>query len=257
VTDTAVGTNASIQTAIPNGGDGIKITGHAHGNAIGGFQPSIEPQVTISANRGYGIQIAGAAHNNVVYHSYIGTNAGATADLGNKLGGIDLGPGTSSNTIGGSTAALQNRILYSRGPGVTIQSSRRDMVLGNEIQSGAKPVATVTAAQSSRIGTASAGNASAGGGQDGFYITGVVTGTHIEDNAINSNTGDGVMLVNARRLSIGGSASGAGNRIVGNLGFGLYAVGVCSGSLVQQNAIVVNAKGNVNLTRSRGITYIP
>ena len=66
VTETAVGTNTSIQTAIPNRGNGILITGHAHGNAIGGFQPSVEPQVTISANRGYGIEIVGAAHDNVV-----------------------------------------------------------------------------------------------------------------------------------------------------------------------------------------------
>ena len=86
VTDTTVGTNSSIQTAIPNGGDGIKITGHAHDNAIGGFQPSIEPQVTISANRGYGIEIVGTAHNNVVFHTYIGTNAQGTADLGNEAG---------------------------------------------------------------------------------------------------------------------------------------------------------------------------
>ncbi len=158
VTDTAVGTNSSIQTAIPNGGDGIKITGHAHDNAIGGFQPSIEPQVTISANRGYGIEIVGTAHNNVVFHTYIGTNAGGTADLGNKLGGIDLGPGTSSNTIGGAASALQDKILYSGGPGVTIQSSRGDTVLGNEIQNSASPAVAVTAARSNPIGSATAGN---------------------------------------------------------------------------------------------------
>ena len=84
VTETAVGTDSSIQTAIPNGGDGIKIDGHAHGNAIGGFQPSIEPQVTISANRGYGIQMTGSASDNVVFHSDIGTNGEDTADLGNN-----------------------------------------------------------------------------------------------------------------------------------------------------------------------------
>ena len=39
---------------------GILISGHAHGNAIGGFQPSVEPQVTISSNLGYGIEIVGS-----------------------------------------------------------------------------------------------------------------------------------------------------------------------------------------------------
>ena len=106
VTDTAVGTDTDIQTAIPNGGNGIQIAGHAHDNAIGGFQPSVEPQVTISANRGYGIEIVGSAHDNVVFHTYIGTNAQGTADLGNTLGGIYLGPGTSSNTIGGAVYRL-------------------------------------------------------------------------------------------------------------------------------------------------------
>ncbi len=246
VTDTAVGTNSDIQTAIPNGGDGIKIDGRAHGNAIGGFQPSIEPQVTVSANRGYGIQVVGAAHDNVVYHTYIGTNAGANADLGNALGGIDLGPGTSFNTIGGAASAFQNKILYSRGPGVTIRSSRGDMVLGNEIQKGV----------ALDLG-ATAGDASTASGQDGLYVTGVVTGTRILDNTISTNSGNGVMLVNARKLTVGGSAAGAGNGILSNLGYGVYALGVCSGSVVQKNTIAANAKGNVNLTRSRGITYIP
>ena len=88
VTDTAIGTNTTIQTAIPNQGDGIRISGNAHGNAIGGFKPSIEPQVTISANRGYGINIIGSAHDNVVFHTYLGTNAGASPSWATTLGGI-------------------------------------------------------------------------------------------------------------------------------------------------------------------------
>jgi hypothetical protein len=252
VTETAVGTNSFIQTPIPNGGDGIKISGGAHGNAIGGFQPSVEPQVTISANRGYGIAMVGSARNNRVYHTYIGTNANATADLGNKLGGIDLGPGTSANTIGGDTAALQNKILYSRGPGVAIQSSQRDAVLGNQIEKSAKAgVAAITG------GRSLVGSPAAGSGQPGLYITGLVTGTRVEGNAISDNSGDGVMLRSARGLMIGGSEPLSGNGIVLNQSYGLFAYGLCSGTVVQDNVIVANAMGNVNLTKSRGITYIP
>ncbi len=214
VTETAVGTNSDIQTAVANGGDGIKIDGHAHGNAIGGFQPSIEPQLTVSANREYGIQIVGSAHDNVVFHSVIGANAQGTGALGNTLGGIDVGPGTSAITIGGATSALQNDILYNVGPGVTIRSSRGDAVLGNVIR---------------------------------------------------ANTGDGVALFKARKATIGGNSSGAGsqtvavpgNQIVTNQGYGLYALGACNGSVVQGNTIAANAMGDVDLTRSRGITYIP
>jgi trimeric autotransporter adhesin len=175
VTDTAIGTNTSIQTAIPNQGSGILISGNAHGNAIGGFQPSVEPQVTVSSNRRFGIEIVGSAHDNVVYHTNVGTNADASGDLGNTLGGVSLGPGTSSNTIGGTAAALQNKILNSAGNGVSIRSSRGNAVLGNEI--------------------------------------------------------------------------------VRNHGYGLFARGVCTGSVVRGNVIEANAEGNVNLTKSRGIVY--
>ena len=177
VTETAVGTNTSIQSAMPNQGNGILISGHAHGNAIGGFQPSVEPRVTISANLAYGIAIIGAAHDNVVYHTYIGTDAQGTADLGNTLGGILLGAGTRSTTIGGTAAALQDKILNSLGDGVRIQSSLGNTILGSQIQL--------------------------------------------------------------------------------NQGYGLAATGVCTGTMVRGNLILANAQGNVNLSRSRGVVYIP
>lgn len=147
--------------------------------------------------------------------------------------------------------ALQNKILYSRGPGVTIESSRNDTVLGNQIQNGASLSDAVTAGRRTQIGSSS------GNGQPGVYVTGVVRGTKVEGNAISNNTGDGVMLYKARRLMVGGSSVGSGNGIVANRNYGLYALGGCNGSVVQGNVIVANAQGNVNLTQSRGITYIP
>jgi trimeric autotransporter adhesin len=53
VTDTTVGfevTNTGT-IVVPNLRNGIQIDGHAHNNTIGGFQASIEPQVTISNNK--------------------------------------------------------------------------------------------------------------------------------------------------------------------------------------------------------------
>ena len=255
VTETAVGTNTSIQSAIPNQGSGILISGNAHGNAIGGFQPSIEPQVTISANRGFGIEIVGSAHHNVVYHTYIGTNYNDTVALGNNLGGILLGPGTSSNTIGGASAALRDKILNSGGSGITIRSSGGNAVLGDEIRDNAGSGVVVIAGRNNRIGSATAGNTIAGNGRDGLYVTGDVKGTSVQSNEISDNAGDGLKLDKARRVTIGGRPPGSGNRIVGNLSYGLYASGVCSGSVVQRNLIEANAKGNVNLTNSRGIVY--
>ena len=138
VTDTAVGTNTNIQTAIPNQGSGIRISGKAHGNTIGGFQRSVEPQVTISANGRYGIEIVGNAHNNLVVNTYIGTNSSGRGALGNTLGGIYLGKGTSSTTIGGTSASLQNKISNNGGNGVIIQSSNGNVLLGNQIDNNSK-----------------------------------------------------------------------------------------------------------------------
>jgi hypothetical protein len=177
VTETAVGTTTNINAPLPNAGDGILITGNAHGNAIGGFQPSIEPQVTVSTNGGYGIDFAGSAHNNSVFHTFVGTNYNGTLPLGNRLGGINLGVGTSSNTIGGATAALQDKIAFNGGIGVTIASSLNNLVQGNVIG--------------------------------------------------------------------------------GNLGWGLFAYGDCTGTLVANNTIWINAAGNVNLFYSRGVRFIP
>ena len=208
VTDTAVGLEVTENgiIEIPNRGNGIEIDGRAHDNTIGGFQPSVEPQVTISDNDGYGIAIVGSACNNLIVHTDIGTNYLGVGNLGNQLGGIYLGPGSSSTTIGGLSAPLQNIIHDSGGPAVMIQSSNGNKVRGNEIT---------------------------------------------------SNGGNGVTIISSRQVTIGGSASGAGNQIVANQGYGLEASGGCSGTLVQSNEFAANAEGNVNLTNSRGITYIP
>ncbi len=65
------------------------------------------------------------------------------------------------------------------------------------------------------------------------------------------------MLIKAQRLTVGGNSAQAGNQILTNHGYGIYALGMCSGTLVQKNVIVANDQGDVNLTNSRGITYKP
>ncbi len=256
VTETAVGTNTSIQTAIPNGGSGIVISGRAHGNAIGGFQPSVEPQVTVSSNRRYGIEVLGSAHDNAIVHAYLGTNFNATADLGNQLGGIYLGRGTSSTVIGGPTAALGVQILNSDGPGVTMQSSSGNAILNDTIANNASCGIVAIGGRNNRIGSPSAGNILSGNGDDGVSLSGDAAGTLVQNNQISTNTSSGVRLLGARRVTIGGASPGSGNRIFTNGGYGLLATGLSTGTLVRGNAIAANAQGNVDVSAARGITYI-
>ena len=67
------GTNTDGNAALPNGGDGLRIDGTAHGNVVGGNLRSVIRQNTFSGNGGYGIVITGAAHGNRVFHSFVGT----------------------------------------------------------------------------------------------------------------------------------------------------------------------------------------
>jgi parallel beta-helix repeat protein len=266
VTDTTLGlevgtpsssSTGSTTTVIPNRGDGILILGQAHDNAIGGYQPSIEPQNTIASNGRYGIEVLDSAHNNDIFHTYIGTGYLGTEDLGNTLGGVYLGAGTAATTIGGTSPLLRNKILNSTaGHGITIRSSSNNVVLDNDIRGNQGGIA-LTASRHNIIGSPTAGNAITDNGDYGVYVTGKVTGTQVQGNAITTSGSDGVMLVQAQSLMLGGNATDAGNPIVHNQGFGLYALGVCTGTVAQANTIVANGQGNVNLTNSKGITYIP
>jgi parallel beta-helix repeat protein len=270
VTDTTVGlevgmssssssgsSSSSSTTSIPNRGDGILISGQAHNNAIGGFQPSIEPQNTIASNGRYGIEVSGTAHKNLIVHSYIGTGYFGNENLGNTLGGIYLGAGTSATTIGGKGLPFRNKIVNSQaGNGITIRSSNNNVVMENDIR-GNQCGIWLSASRDNIIGTPEIGNAITDNGQYGVYVTGKVVGTRVQGNVISTNAAVGVMLAGAKSLMLGGNITGAGNPIVLNQGYGLYAYGLCKGSVVQANTIAANAKGNVNLSNSRGIIYIP
>ena len=48
-----------------------------------------------------------------------------------------------------------------------------------------------------------------------------------------------------------------GSEISGSQGWGLFAQGDCTGTLVEGNQIEDNARGDVDLSQSRGIVYNP
>ena len=138
-----------------------------------------------------------------------------------------------------------------------MRSSSSNVVLANEIRGNANGGVIVMGGQKNQIGSTNAGNLITANGQCGVYVTGMVAGTQVRGNNTISNASDGLMLVKARRLIVGGSSSEDGNEVLSNQGYGLYATGLCTGTLVQQNVFVANTQGKVNLTGSRGITYIP
>ena len=120
--------------ALPNGGDGLRIDGTAHGNTVGGRLRSVIPQNTFSANAGYGIAITGAAHGNRVFRTFVGTTIGGLDALGNGRGGVLIGGTAFRNAIGVARLHRANIISGNHGNGVTLRAgTRRNRVVGNFI----------------------------------------------------------------------------------------------------------------------------
>jgi trimeric autotransporter adhesin len=256
IEDTAVGTNSAISEAIPNYGSGILIDGNAHGNAIGGFQPSVETRVHLSGNLRYGLEITGKARNNRVFNSVIGAALGAPKPIPNGLGGIFVGPGTANTIIGGAQPFMANRVLTNNGAGITISGSSGNQVLGNEIRDNLLDGITLVGATGTTIGAVGSGNAIVSNGLNGIAVAGNSRGTSIVANSIVDSGASGLRLNAATDLLVGGFA-GAGNAVVTSGGYGLLAEGACSRTRVIRNLIAQNALGNVNLVSATGITYVP
>ncbi len=122
---------------LPNGGDGLRIDGTAHGNVIGGSLRSVIPQDTFSGNAGYGVAISAGAHDNQVFTSFIGTELLGVSALGNQKGGVLLTGHAHANVIGAINLRPANLISGNTGIGVLLRAgTTRNLVINNYIGLG-------------------------------------------------------------------------------------------------------------------------
>jgi hypothetical protein len=146
-----VGLTTGGDAPLPNGGDGLLITGTAHDNTIGGPVPlapgnSVIPNQAFSGNKGYGIAIVGQAYDNIVTpFNFVGTSVSGIGPpvsplVGNDAGGILVGGSANNNTIGGAQASpnlsgnTSNMISGNTGNGITLLTSgNNNLVDGNTI----------------------------------------------------------------------------------------------------------------------------
>jgi hypothetical protein len=219
-----IGTNADGTEALPNGRDGVSLSGSGH--TVGGTDSGARN--IISGNSHNGVGIFGTDHQ--VLGNYIGTDASGTQDLGNSLDGVEINE-SSNITIGGTTAAARNVISGNGDDGVIIfpnadQTAAGNQVMGNRI--GTKADGSVglgndgdgveiVNADNNVIGgtTSGASNTISGNGDDGVEVRSLIvgaenpgaTGNQVMRNGISGNGGDGVEI----------SSSGAtGNRVLTN-----------------------------------------
>jgi hypothetical protein len=130
-----IGVNLSGTAALPNGGDGISISGSG---LIG--EASAGTKNIISGNTGNGILLQSPASDLEIKGNYIGTNS-AGANLGNGVDGIRVFSTVDKVQIGNVNAGEGNTIAFNNGDGVGLVagfgSTNPDtiMIRGNSIYS--------------------------------------------------------------------------------------------------------------------------
>jgi len=159
----------------------------------------------------------------------------------------------------GITVARAGRVLV--GAGLTLDGSGTGAGANGFLVGGNVPKVVFSAVPAARTisGFGGAGIRFAGG-SNGSRITGVAStgngvgiqvgpggyaGTVISGSSFSGNAGNGISLQAARGLTIGGPAVGAGNSLVSNGGYGIAAVGLCTGSSLVGNEIGGNSLGQI------------
>jgi hypothetical protein len=262
----AEGNDAVLKIAL-NGTD----AGPAHGLAIQAADSTIKGLV-INRFVGNGVSITGSgATGNKVLGNFVGTNASGTEALGNGGEGVEIFD-TSDNTVGGAREAARNLISGNTDDGVEFQGATLgNEILGNYIgtnASGTEPLGNggdgvhILGEGNTVGGTVSgARNVISGNGGDGVDFQGVNTKDNkVEGNFIGTQAsgtqdlGNGIHGVDFRDgaddNTVGGTVSGAGNRIAHN---GQDGVSISSGT---GNSVLSNfifSNGGTSATTNLGI----
>jgi hypothetical protein len=258
-----VGTDATGSAALPNGTDGILLTGGASANTVGGAVSGVGN--LISGNAHAGVHIVGSpTSGNVVAGNVVGLNAAGTGELHNGSGDGVLIEDAAGNTVGGTAAAARNVLSGNFFSGVEVSGANAagTLIEGNYIGRNASGSASVAnTAQGIEIdsgatgvtvgGTAAgAGNLISGNTTYGLLIAGS-NATTVQGNLIGTDAagtarvanGNGV-FVNASTAKVGSAPAAARNVISGNTGFGIeFGGGATVGNVLQGNYVGVDVGG--------------
>jgi titin len=208
-----IGPAVTGQSALRNMLCGVHI--QSPGNTVGGALSGTGN--LISGNGQDGVFLDGAsAANNFVQGNFIGTAAGGTSSLGNGRAGVGIS-GAPGNTIGGSVSSAGNLISGNGNPNT--QGGIYLFGIG----------ATGNVFQGNKIGTDVTGTLALGNAHEGIYlesapsntIGGTVPGA---GNLISANDTWGLLLTNASWNVIQGNFVGTGIDGVSDLGNVFHAV---------------------------------
>ncbi|MCA9215240.1 MAG: DUF4347 domain-containing protein, partial [Planctomycetales bacterium] len=261
-----IGVDVTGNTALGNSNDGIRISGGASNNTIGGDRTAGEGNV-ISGNIGAqsdGIEILDSGtNNNKVFGNYIGTNADGTAAIGNGRYGVVIYNGVQGTQIGGAGTGEGNIISGNTSAGVIVDGNNNASTSGNVIQAniiglneagtsaignGGDGIFIFANPGATTIGGVGVGNIIAGNSQHGIDISGgsdiTILGNTIGSGVTGTedlgNTQSGISVttgVAASNIIIGGYNAGEGNLIAFNHQRGIITNGTGSGDQILGNTI--------------------
>ena len=154
--------------------------------------------------------------SNTIAGNFFGLRTDGTTLLGNR-DGVTIYAGSDNNTVGGTTAADRNVFGGNTANGVDISG--------------------------------------ASGGSSGNVVEGNFIGTDATGTIAKANASDGIHLSNGTtNNTIGGTATGAGNVISGNSGFGISLSGTgTSGNVVEGNYLGTTVSGDTALPNLVGV----
>jgi CSLREA domain-containing protein len=224
-----VGTDITGTLDFGNTLDGIVVSG--------GAASTIIKRNVVSGNGLRGIQLSTAGAGTQITGNAIGTDWQGTADLGNAADGVRI-DSTDGVVVGGVGAG--NLVSGNGGHGILLHGSIGSTVQGNfagtnnagnaAIPNGIDGIGVDGGANNIIGGTATgAGNLASGNSGQGIAVFGVdfpsTTGNVVQGNFVGSgvsrgafvpNGGDGIRVHNGNGTTIGGTAEGAANLVVGN-----------------------------------------
>ncbi len=267
-----VGTDVFGMVALPDGNNGVEITGGASANTVGGTTAAARD--VISGNTNSGVSISASATTNVVEGDFIGTDGTGTVAIPNYTG-VLLGA-ASSNTVGGTAAGSGDVISGNRGIGVWLTSgSSKDIVAGDDIGTdltGSKSVPNGTGLQvdaastSNTVGGTAAGardvisgNTGAGvsisdSGTDNNLVAGDDIGTNATGAAALGNGTDGILIANsAHGNTVGGTTAATRNIISGNTQYGVEVTGGVTATTIAGNDIGTDLTGSLAVPNQFGV----
>jgi parallel beta-helix repeat protein len=213
-----IGTTASGDGALGNGGNGVWIAG-APGNSLVGCKFVNNPFVyynVISGNRRNGLRVTNS-NNVTVQGNFVGVGANNTAIVKNRLDGI-LVDGNSKNTQVGGVIPLGNVSAGNGLNGIAVLGKARGFVTFNT------------------FGGLLAFKGAAPNGLNGLLITSTGGDNLVRTNVFSGNKGNGIELAgNASGVTVDPDIVGLntkGNGVLPNGGDGLLIDGTAHGNVI-------------------------